>query len=91
MGESHERREATDRLRTVKMRKQGATSGPYRTYGLVVPSWLAREIAGSDDPDEINAAMRKYEYLPERTREGILFRVVYVARVDGWPDESASS
>lgn len=87
MGAHHDVREATDRKRLVVPRKQGSTSGKYRTWGLVIPSWLAREIAGEDDPDEIERVMRTYCFSPIRTPEGILYRAVKRVVVEdgaGW-------
>lgn len=87
MGAPYDQREVADRKRTVKARKQGTTKGKYRTYGVVVPSWLAREIAGSDDPDTIEERMRAFEFRPEKVPEGILYRVVRVEAHMGWEDE----
>lgn len=86
MGVGYQGREAADRARTVKARRQGSTSGPYRTWGLVIPSWLSREICATDDVDVIDETMRQFEFSPEMTEEGILYRVkrVRTQSEDGW-------
>ena len=86
MGASYEKREAADRRRTIKPRKQGNAVGPYRSYGLGIPAWLAREITGSDDPNVIEERMRMFEFSVEQRPEGILYTPIQIRMVEGWQE-----
>lgn len=84
MGAEASQREAADRKRPVVARKQGAVNRGYPQYGLVIPNWLAREITVSDNVDMIEQKLRGYEFMPELTDEGILYRPTTITRETGW-------
>ncbi len=72
-------REEADRRRPVVARKMGQPA--YPTWTLVIPSWLTREIAGDDAPGDV---MSRYQWQPELTDEGILYRPVRIETTVGW-------
>lgn len=84
MGAPANEREATDRQRTIKIRAAGNPKSGYRAWTLIVPTWLIREITGTDDQEEAHRLTRDFEFEVERTDEGILYKPIRLERKVGW-------